>query len=275
VPDRGLWFTEYAGNKITRAIYPAGPVITSVNAAHGGYAIAQNTWIVIKGVNLVPAATPANGVTWTTAPSFASGQMPAQLGGISVSVNGKAAYVYFFCSAVTSPICSQDQINVLTPLDSAVGSVAVVVTTAMSPTAAFTVPMTAVAPGFLLFDGRHIVATHADNSLLGPTTLFPGNSTPAKPGEQVALYGIGFGLPVSPLINGSASQSGLLPMFPACQMGGKTRLPAVVNSAALISPGLYQLNLTIPLGAADGENGVTCVYSYTDTGYDISITVQR
>jgi hypothetical protein len=83
--------------------------------------IAQNTWVEIQGTNLVPATTPAAGVDWSNAPDFAQGRMPTTLNGISVTINGKPAYIYFFCSAATSPICTQDQINVLSPLDAKLG----------------------------------------------------------------------------------------------------------------------------------------------------------
>jgi uncharacterized protein (TIGR03437 family) len=60
--------------------------------------IAQNDWIEIKGSNLVPANTPAGGVVWSNAPDFAQGRMPTEINGVSVTVNGRPAYVYFFCS---------------------------------------------------------------------------------------------------------------------------------------------------------------------------------
>ena len=69
----------------------SSPAIVSVATADAGPAISQNDFIVIKGVNLVPANTPASGAIWSSAPSFASGLMPTQLGGISVTVNNKAA----------------------------------------------------------------------------------------------------------------------------------------------------------------------------------------
>jgi len=50
---------------------------------------------------------------------FTSGQMPAVLDGVSVTVNGKAAYVYYI---------SPGQINVQAPSDAATGAVSVVVT---------------------------------------------------------------------------------------------------------------------------------------------------
>ncbi len=42
------------------------------------------------------------------------------------------AYVWWFCSALTSPACASDQINVLTPIDSTTGEVQIVVTRVIS-----------------------------------------------------------------------------------------------------------------------------------------------
>src|SRR5438067_479526 len=88
------------------------PVITSIATASGGAPISQNDWIEIKGTNLVPVNTPSKDVIWSTAPDFAAGQLPMQLNGVSVFVNGQAAFMYFFCSKATSAICTTDQINV-------------------------------------------------------------------------------------------------------------------------------------------------------------------
>jgi uncharacterized protein (TIGR03437 family) len=57
----------------------------------------------------------------------------------------------------------------------------------------------------------HVVARHLDASLVGPTTLYSGLTTPAKPGETISVVGSGFGLPTNgPLVAGSAIQSGPL-----------------------------------------------------------------
>ena len=71
------------------------PVIASVNTAGGFPDITQNAWIEIKGANLAPVSVGPNGMTWDIAPEFASGTMPTQLGGVSVTVNGKPAFVYY------------------------------------------------------------------------------------------------------------------------------------------------------------------------------------
>jgi uncharacterized protein (TIGR03437 family) len=262
-----------AGNLVTRTVVAAGKsTITSVNTAGGGPAIAQNDWIEIKGINLVPATTPAAGVIWSTAPSFAQGQMPTNLQGVSVTVNGKSAYVYFYCSAVTSTVCSQDQVNALTPLDSTTGPVQIVVTSGSTSSTPYTVNMQTVAPAFLKFSGtNYVAAEHANYSYLGPATLYPGLSTPAQDNEQIQTFAVGFGLPSTPITAGSANQSGSLTPLPVCTIGGNG---AQVAFAGLISPGLYQLNLTVPSATPAGDNPVACTYggSGTPAGDLISVS---
>ena len=249
-----------------------GPIISSVVTAYAGPAIAQNTFIVIKGADLVPATTPAGGVIWSSAPSFASGLMPTELNGVSVTVNSKPAFVYFYCSAATDQSCSQDQLNILTPLDNTTGPVSIVVTSGTVSSPPFMVNMQAVAPSFLLFSpAGYVSATHANGGLVGPTSLFPGSSTPASPGEVIVLYAVGFGLPSTPLVNGSSTQSGSLPVLPVCTLGGN---PATLSFAGLISPGLYQLNLQVPPVASSGNNPLTCSYRGATTPPGALITVQ-
>jgi uncharacterized protein (TIGR03437 family) len=78
--------------------------------------------------------------------------------------------------------------------------------------------------------------------------------TPAAPGETILLFCDGLGLPASPLTAGSAVQIGVLPTpWPIIQIG---ELSATVKYAALISPGLYQLNVVVPPLAASGDNQV-------------------
>jgi len=250
-----------------------GVSITSVATANGGPDIAENTWIVIKGNNLVPANTPAAGVDWSNAPDFASGRLPTALGGVSVTVNGAPAYIYFYCSAATSQACASDQINILTPLDSTLGTVQVVVTNGTASSLPFSVSMKSAVSSFLLFNSSaYVVATHTDYSLLGPANLYPGLSTPAKPGETVLVYAVGFGLPVGSLVSGSATQSGSLPSLPVCQIGGAQ---AAVSFAGLISPGLYVLSITVPDGTMDGDPPIACTYNGAATPAGDLIAVQR
>lgn len=254
---------DKAGNLLSRSVVSSatiGGTITSVNTAGSltTAGITQNAWIEIKGTNLVPANTPAAGVIWSSAPEFAQGKMPTQIGSVSVTVNGKAAYVYYYCSAATST-CTADQVNVLSPLDSVTGPVQIVVTSNAVPSAPFTATMNPNVPSFFLFKAPYVVATHLNNSLLGPTSLYPGLSTPATKNEQIVLYGTGFGLPSTPPTLGSSSQSGSLPTLPICKIGTDN---AAVSFAGLIGPGLFQVNVTVPNTAATtGDRAISCTYS--------------
>src|SRR5262249_40878592 len=159
------------------------------------------------------------------------------LGGVSATVNGKTAYMFYV---------SPTQVNILTSLDPTTGPVDVVVKNGTMTTAAFTVVQAAASPAFFLFDAAgHIAAQHTDYSYLGPPSLsapaYP--FTPAHPNEIVVLYGNGFGLPSTPLTAGSSSQSSQLVPLPVIQIGG---VNAVVGFAGVVAPGLYQFNVTVP-----------------------------
>jgi len=125
------------------------------------------------------------------------------------------------------------------------------------------------APAFLQFAKGFVTATHSDYSLIGPTTLYPGYSTPARTSETVVLYGVGFGLPSTPLVNGSSTQSGTLSPQPVCTIAG---IPAPVAFAGLVAPGLYQVNLTVPAGASTAP--VVCTYNGNATAAGPLLAVQ-
>jgi uncharacterized protein (TIGR03437 family) len=132
--------------------------------------------------------------------------------------------------------------------------------------------MQTVAPTLLLFSPTaYVAATHVNSSLIAPTNLYPGYSTPASRGETIVLYAVGFGLPSSAIVNGSATQAGSLPTLPTCTIGGN---PAAVGFAGLISPGLYQLNVTVPLFTNSGDNPISCSYGAFSTPLGDLITIQ-
>lgn len=257
---------------------PNGPVITSVQTANGLSQLATNTWLVVKGTNLVPANTPSSGMDWSNAPDFANGEMPTQLGGISVMVNGNPAYIYFYCSAATDPSCPSDQINVLAPLlgnGSISSTVPVTVTNNGITSPPFLALKSRISEAFLTFDlVGHVAAVHLNGTLVGPTSLYPGSSTPAKAGETISVFGIGFGNPTSgTLVAGSATQTGPLLVQGAglnCWVGGATA--NVVG--ALISPGLYQFNITVPRTVASGDNLLNCIYDVQSTYGGVLLAVQ-
>ncbi len=178
----------FVGNRASTA----GPEIAEVANAEGeSPTVAPNTWLEIKGVNLAPTG---DSRIWQTS-DFASNQMPVALDKVSATVNGKSAYIYYI---------SPTQINVLTPPDAMSGSVQVVVTNNGIATAGFTAQAQSISPSFFVFNGGpYVAAEHLNGSLIGPATLYPGASTPAKPGEIVVIYANGFGPTNLPVTTGS------------------------------------------------------------------------
>ena len=216
---------------VTLTVSAAAPAIVVTDVVNGASylpAIAPNTWITVRGTLLSDTTRP-----WT-GDDFQNGKLPTALDGVSVSIDGIPAYV-----AYVSPT----QINALSPLDSARGSVPVTVRNGHGSSAPVSASLNAVAPAFFLVGAQLPVATHADGSLVGTPDLAPGAS-PAKPGETIVLYGAGFG-PTSPPTPAGILAVGVASLAapPTAQIGGA---PATVAFAGIISPGLYQINLVVP-----------------------------
>lgn len=239
----------------------APPAISLVANAEGERpTIAPNTWVEIKGSDL---SLTGHTRIWK-ASDFTGGKLPDELDGVNVTVNGKSAYVYYI---------SPTQVNVLTPPDAMSGPVAVQVTNNGVATASSTVQAQALAPSLFVFGGGpYVAAVHLNGGLIGPASLYPGATTPAKPGETVVLYGNGFGPVSQAVVSGSATQSGTLPQTPDVGIGGAS---AVVQFAGLVAPGEYQFNVVVPVGVADGDQKITVTYGGASTQAGTVITVQR
>lgn len=232
------------------------PVITGANNAADGGPIAPNTWMAIRGSNLAPTTR-----VWQDS-DFSAGQMPTQLDGVSVTVNGKPAFVYYI---------SPGQVNVLSPPDPLPASAPVILTANGTASPPFNASAQALAPAFFTFDGSNIAATHANGSLLGPATLYPGSSTPALPGETIVLYGNGFGATSSTVVAGSTQQTGVLSPPPTFTIGG---LPTQVQYAGLQFPGQYQFNVVVPQTVAGGNQPVVATVGGRSTQSGAVIAVQ-
>jgi uncharacterized protein (TIGR03437 family) len=236
--------------------YPAtattGPLVSLVANAEGeGTTIAPNTWVEIKGSRLAPAGDTR---IWRTS-DFVNNQMPTQLDGISVTVNGQSSYVYYI---------SPTQINILTPPGPLPADAQVVVNSGSSSDA-FAALTDSLSPSFfVLNDGIHVAAIHADGTLIGPASLsVPGATfSPAKPGETISIYANGFGPTSTPITTGSDSQGGTLSPLPLITIANQN---ATVQFAALISPGLFQFNVVVPASAPQGDQIVKATYSGSNT----------
>lgn len=252
-----------SGNTLTTSATPTPAISFVANAEGESPVIAPNTWVEIKGVNLAPPRDALTTRIWTT-PDFLNNQLPLQLDGVSVTVNGKRAYVYYV---------SPGQVNVLTPPDAITGPVSVVVTNNGVSSTHFVAQAQALSPSFFVFDGTHVVAAHLNGADIGPPTLYPGLTTPAQPGETIVIYGNGFGPTSAPAISGAVSQSGSLSPMPVITIGG---IQANVRFAGLnIAPGEFQFNVDVPSNLADGDQPITATYTGLSTQPGVLLTVQH
>jgi len=231
---------------------PAGggtqPVIRTVQGVmsaffYGGFdAIAPGSWIEIYGQNLAPTTR-----EWR-ASDFTGDQAPVSLDGVRVRINGQPAYVSYI---------SPGQVNAQVPSTVAAGDATVTVTNDQGMSTAYRIAAKASQPGFLAFREYNI----AHDQFLG--ALFPDNMTyvlppnfdpslpsrPARAGDTIILYGIGFG-PVTPEVApGRIAPPGLTSLQSSLviRIGN---LPAKVVYAGLAPGyvGLYQFNVEVPAG---------------------------
>jgi uncharacterized protein (TIGR03437 family) len=255
-----LWGDAFYAEFSSLSSASSGPVISSVGNAFGPSAIvAPNTWVAVKGTGLAPDVRQWQGS------DFVNNQMPTALDGVSVLMNGTKAYVYYISST---------QLNVLTPPNLALGPVQVQVIESMTSSSTVTVQSAQISPSLFVFDAPgHVVAQHVPGfSAVGPTTLYPGVTTPAHPGEEIALYANGFGSTTATVVAGSASQSGDL-TGPAQVL--VNNINASVLFSGLVGPGLYQFNVILPSSLPDGDLPISILYANQSTQAGTVITVQQ
>ena len=235
----GLTGGAFAAKFAAGAPAPNSPQISGVTNVDGSTTVAPASWIVIHGTNL--SSIPED---WTGQIDSA-GHLPTQIGGTTVSVDGKAAYIYYV---------SPTQINAIAPDDTVMGPVPLVVTSNDVASTPVDVQWNTYSPALFLWPQNYVVATHLDYSLAVKNGVFPGMTTvSAQPGETIILWGTGLG-PVTP-----AAPAGIL-----TQVTGFVEAPVTVHfglltqaaMAAALAQGeaaVYQIAVTVPATLSAGD----------------------
>jgi uncharacterized protein (TIGR03437 family) len=263
-PSGSVYFSDVTNERVRRLV----PVAPSIGAggiisasAFGAFpSIAPGTFVEIYGSNL---AFDTRG--WSGA-DFNGINAPVSLDGTSVSIGGKTAFVNYI---------SPGQVNVLVPSDAPTGQQPLTLTTA-GGTASYTIAVNTVEPGLLAppnFDiggTQYVVALFPDYSYVLPAGAISGlSSSPAKSGDIIVLYGIGFGpvtpdIPAGQLVGEANSLATDFHIF----IGG-VECPVQYDGLAPSYTGLYQFNIVVPNVAAgnqpltltvDGVNGAQTLY---------------
>ena len=239
-------------------IAPGGvvPLDGTVNTIQPG------EWISIYGSNLAPETA-----TW-------NGDFPTSLGGVSVQIDGKPAYLMYV---------SPGQIDLQAPDDTARGTVSVVVTTAAG-SGNSSVTLADVSPSFSVLQNLHVagIIVRSDHSgafgggtydILGPTgNSFGYPTVAAQAGDRVELFAVGFG-PTDPTV--AAGQA----------FTGKARITSplslYINNiqvrpsfVGLSSAGLYQINLVVPGDLGVGDVSIEAIVGGMKTQSGVLFSLQ-
>jgi len=227
--------------KITGVAQSGIPIITAGGVVSGASfqpGIVANSWVTVVGSNLAT-------VTDTWANSIVDGKLPTTLDGVTVTIAGKPAYLYYI---------SPSQINLVAP-DAGSGPVEVVVANAAGTSQASTVASSQYGPAFFLWPGNQVVATRQDFSLAAKDGSLATATVAAKPGDVIILWGTGFGptTPAAPTgVQLPSDRTYLTSTPPAVTIDN---VPATVYGAALAPgfAGLYQVAIQVPASLSDGD----------------------
>lgn len=229
----------------------AGGVISA--GSFGAFSvIAPGTWVEIYGANLGPSTA----VNWSGA-DFNNGVGPTSLGGTTVSIGGQNAYLDYV---------SAGQVNAQVPSNTGTGPQNIVVTTGGGSSPAYSIQVNATEPGLLappsfsVGGKQYVVAFHQTTAPCGtssgfcyvlPANAIPGlASAPAKVGETITLYGIGFGGVTPNFSAGTIVTAANTLTLPLLVNFGSTAASTSCSTcyAGLVQQlvGLYQFNVLVP-----------------------------
>ena len=216
-------------NQFNTPVLFDGGTVNNTNP-FGGPVLAPGMVTSMYGLNLAPSAVSPGVIPLTNSSN-----------GTSVTIGGKPAPFYFL---------SNGQLNVQAPTDLVPGQPASVAVQTSTGFAVLPTPVSvfSAAPGVSSFADGHIIAQHADFTLVDA-------AHPAKPGETIVIYLSGMGATTPSVATGQqSSATSLTPaqIQPTVTVGGNK---ADIAYAGLTPGGigLYQINLSVPTGLSAGD----------------------
>jgi len=235
--------------------------------------IASGSWLQIKG----------SGLAFTTrewlVSDFNGDFAPTSLDGVSVSINGKPGFISFI---KPDDQFGPSQVNVQAPADPTLGLVGVTVTNSAGVSNTFLVQKTALAPGMLspakfnVSGKQYLVATYgSDYFFVGNENLLPGAPfRPAKPGDILYVYGVGFG-EVTPSVPPGVIPRVLLPLVAQVKLQfGPTLVTPYFAGFYPNFIGLDLIAFVVP-DVPDGDHQITVLVNGQPLPQTLYLTVKR
>ena len=217
---------------------PAVGGVLSASAFGGFTSVAPGSWVEIYGSNLAPHQRQWAG------PDFAGNNAPTSLDGVQVTIGGQKAFVDFISSA---------QANAQLPSNIGIGPAQITLTNGTQTSAPFNITVNATQagllapPSFKIGANQYVVAQFADGTYVLPAgAIATVSSRPAKPGETIVIYGVGFG-PVTPNIPAGQIVTQINHLSTSLQIRfGQTLADLPYFGLAPSFVGLYQFNVVVP-----------------------------
>jgi len=249
----GKVYVVDSSNAVIRLLTPQSPSSAGVTSASdfGNFpSVAPGSWIQIYGSNLSLDAR-----QWTGS-DFTGTAAPTSLDNTTVTIGGLPAAVDYI---------SGGQVNAQVPSGVTAGSQPVVVKTPIGASAAFNVTVNSLQPGlwapasFTIGGVSYVGALFPDGvTYVLPTGAIPGiPSRPAKAGDTIVLYGVGFGPVIPNIASGQIVQQSNTLATPVQFNIGSNPATAAYSGLAQTFVGLYQFNLIVPTGTTAGNTPLT------------------
>lgn len=227
--------------------------------------LAPGTWIEIYGSNLANTTT-----DWSN--SFQGINAPTAVGGTTVTVGGLNAYIDYV---------SPTQVNVQVPSGLNTGSQQIVLSTAAGQSSNSSVNVVNTEPGlyapsmFSVGGNQYVGAQHRDGTWVMPAGAVAGFiSSPAKVGETITLYGVGFG-PVSPTQQAGQIVQNLNSLTtPLSMFFGPAQAALTYQGLVPAYIGLYQFNVTVPNVASGNLVPLTFILGSTNSSQTLYTAIQ-
>ncbi len=270
---KNVYVADNQNNRVRKLTYvPQTPAILDGGvisaSAYGGFkSIAPGTWIEIFGANLGASAR-----EWADS-DFKGVNAPTSLDGTKVTIGGQPGFI-----AYVSP----GQINAQVASNTPTGSQSIAVTTADGTSAAYPVTVTATQPGLLapaafnIGGKQYAAATFFDGTtFVLPVGAIPGYaSRPARVGETIIFYGVGFGGVTPNIPAGQIVQSNNSLTSPVQFQIGGAAATATFAGLGSNAVGSYQFNVIVPAIPANSAVSVTFTLGGTAAPQTLFVATQ-
>ena len=195
--------------------------------------------------------------------------LPTSLGGVSVTVNGVAAPLFFV---------STGQINFQIPWQAGSATVPVVVTVNGLISNTATLALASAGPGIFTINssgsGQGAIQIANTTTFAAPSGSIPGvTAQPVARGQYITVYCSGLGAVQNPPVSGAAASGQTTVVAPSMTIGGVSVTPSFAGLAPGFV-GLYQVNAQVPQSVTPGNAVAVVITANSVASNSVTIAVQ-